>query len=271
MELNVKKIFFIASLLFLATESNVLFALEKNSFISIKNKLIDEERAQHIADYTALNKHFVPPPIKGSAFVCHNNRCLAIGMDIKGVLASYQSKDAGSHWSAGMMLQPPFGQINKIICDYNTIQCAAIGYLADQSTTLTRFLGFSTSDGGNTWIESQFSIPTNYDNSSLSLLMCNDAVNYCVAIGNTTKNNFNDFIPASFFTTDAGKHWTASTLSPPATTENNVNRKYFLDKLTCNHFVMNCITRGENYTGTVNPLRYKTEDGGDTWYVSPPA
>jgi hypothetical protein len=167
--------------------------------------------------------------------------------------------------------QPPFGQITQMRCDYNTIQCVAIGYESDASTTRTRFLGFFTNDGGISWTESEFSIPTNYNNSSLSLLACDDSINHCVTVGNTTKNSFNDYIPASFFTVDGGKYWTASTIPPPAKTENTSNRHYFLDKLTCNHFAMGCLVRGENDTETISPLRYKTVDGGNTWYVSPPA
>ncbi|MBV8802217.1 MAG: hypothetical protein JO131_04505 [Gammaproteobacteria bacterium] len=264
-----KKTCFVISLLFLITESNLSFSLQQNSFITIKNKFLNEEYTQQIAHYTALNKNFSSPPINNGALFCHANHCLAIGTDAKGFLTSFRSNDAGSHWTAVSMHSPPMGQINKILCDYNTIQCAAIGYSVDSATTRTRLLGFSTNDGGNTWTESQFSIPTNYDNSSLSLLACDDAINYCVTVGNMTQNNFNDYIPASFFTTDTGRHWTASTLSPPAMAESNVNRGYFLDQLTCSHFVMNCLVRGENYTGTVSPLRYKTADGGDTWSMSP--
>ena len=210
---------------------------------------------------------------------CDNTRvlCTAVGMytNTAGHDAplSYISLNGGLTWQKGGAFLLPQDitstpylndelKITSVTCDNTGFKCSTVGsYINTQRRMLP--LGYTTLDGGRTWLLSPPFPQYNTMHTTLSGIACDVTGSLCTAVGEYV-NASNQVVPLAYVSSNGGQSWL---LSAPLPVPNYAWSASELLGVTCNATGSRCVAVGQHKLGETRsePLSYTSTDGGYTW------
>ncbi|MDF1677334.1 MAG: sialidase family protein [Legionellaceae bacterium] len=187
--------------------------------------------------------------------------CLAVGLQPDTFeLFSANTEDYGKTWRITTPPRPyRYSNMgfSAVSCSDSGMACVAVGYITegpfDEGTHWP--ISYTSTDGGTTWKAPVFlSVPTVYNETTLSGVTCDSEGNQCIAFGMSSAGLFFK-TPIIYKTLDAGLTWSLIT---PGT----ISAMQQLNDISCNEHLEHCTLVGSHASG---PVSYSSLDGGNTW------
>lgn len=195
--------------------------------------------------------------------------CVAVGSSLDkqstNVPFGYFSTDGGLNWHASNMLTDKdfsYGSLHSVTCDTKGNKCIAIGSYTNGNNYFS--YSYNSKDGGKNWnAQNLIGQSTEFQQTSLSGIFCDESNNHCIAVG-SYRTPSERVSPIAYVSSDGGNIW--NTIQLPL-----VDSKYSgLRSVACSSDASRCVAIGYNYddAGKIRPLSYISTNGGNAWELS---